>query len=263
MHMMNLNYASLNTNDWIKMNTILETIAAYESISEFCCAFLEILRDIIPFTNGHFIFYDHNNHILKPVSYRLNITEKSHNEYLQYYHKIDDLFLKAFNTPVPKRSTDIMNYNSWKKTEFFNDFQLKNRYYYVALCDVHFIGKLISSISLIRHKKSPDFRVKELIFLKLLSPHIGNHLHKLAVIDALKSSNAKRFSDIIESNQRKYNLSRRESDIVNLIFKGFSNADISDELFISVDTVKKHTNNIFKKTLVSNRTELITFLLDI
>lgn len=259
--MMNFNYNTISTNDWIKIHSILEATTSYESVSEFCSAFLKIIKDVIPFSNGHFIFYSHDNSILKPVSYRLNISEKSHNEYLKYYHKIDDLFLKAFNTSIPKRSTDIMNYSSWEKTEFFNDFQLKNKYYYVALCDIHYKNKLISSISLIRDQKSIDFNLKELIFLKLLSPHIGSQLQKLVVIKELKSLNKKKYVDIIKNNQNKYGLTDRESEIVTLIFKGYSNSNISDELFISIDTVKKHINNIFKKTAVTNRTELISLLL--
>lgn len=58
----------------------------------------------------------------------------------------------------------------------------------------------------------------------------------------------------------KHKLSSREIDVLNLIIKGASNGEISDELFISENTVKFHVRNILKKTGCSNRTELLTTL---
>lgn len=52
-------------------------------------------------------------------------------------------------------------------------------------------------------------------------------------------------------------LSARETEVINLIAKGMNNAEIADELCISVYTVKRHVNNIFKKLEVKNRFELL------
>lgn len=59
---------------------------------------------------------------------------------------------------------------------------------------------------------------------------------------------------------QKYELSLRETDVLNLIREGASNGEISAKLFISENTVKFHVRNILKKTGCSNRTELITAL---
>ena len=56
---------------------------------------------------------------------------------------------------------------------------------------------------------------------------------------------------------KKNNLTQRESEILTLIKKGYSNKEISNELFISVNTVKTHINNIFKKEKVAERGNLI------
>lgn len=44
-----------------------------------------------------------------------------------------------------------------------------------------------------------------------------------------------------------FNLTVRESEIVNLILDGKTNKEISSALFISLKTVKTHINNILKK----------------
>ncbi|WP_090088998.1 response regulator transcription factor [Clostridium uliginosum] len=54
-----------------------------------------------------------------------------------------------------------------------------------------------------------------------------------------------------------YNLTNREMEVINLVFKGLSNKEISQRLFISCHTVKTHMENIFKKMQVNNRTSLI------
>lgn len=55
-------------------------------------------------------------------------------------------------------------------------------------------------------------------------------------------------------------VSPREAEIVGLILKGFSNKEIAARLFISVDTVKKHTYNVYKKLGVQNRLQLSYFV---
>lgn len=57
-----------------------------------------------------------------------------------------------------------------------------------------------------------------------------------------------------------YNLTKREREIVALILKGLSYKKISEELFISERTVKKHAEHIFEKTKVTSKFELLTKL---
>lgn len=52
-------------------------------------------------------------------------------------------------------------------------------------------------------------------------------------------------------------LSERELEVLHLIATGFSNQEIADELFVAIGTVKKHTNNIYGKLGVRNRTQAI------
>jgi len=55
-------------------------------------------------------------------------------------------------------------------------------------------------------------------------------------------------------------VSPRETEIVDLILRGFSNKEVASRLFISVDTVKKHSYNVYRKLGVQNRVQLSYFV---
>jgi LuxR family maltose regulon positive regulatory protein len=50
-------------------------------------------------------------------------------------------------------------------------------------------------------------------------------------------------------------LSEREIEVLRLLASGRSNRDIAGELFVTLDTVKKHVTHILGKLEVVNRTE--------
>lgn len=58
----------------------------------------------------------------------------------------------------------------------------------------------------------------------------------------------------------KYEISKREQEVIQLISKGLSNQDISDSLYISLQTVKDHIHRIFVKTGVKNRVQLTNMI---
>lgn len=58
----------------------------------------------------------------------------------------------------------------------------------------------------------------------------------------------------------KYSITKREREVVQLLVNGYSYNDISEALNISLSTVKTHIRNIYGKTEVNNKIELINLL---
>jgi two-component system, NarL family, response regulator LiaR len=52
-------------------------------------------------------------------------------------------------------------------------------------------------------------------------------------------------------------ISKREHEVLEWMAKGLSNQEIADKLFVSLNTVKTHTSNLFLKLEVSRRTQAI------
>ncbi|GMU94603.1 MULTISPECIES: response regulator transcription factor [Ignavibacterium] len=71
------------------------------------------------------------------------------------------------------------------------------------------------------------------------------------VINAFKETKIK---DAADEN---YNLSSREIEVLNLLADGFNYQEIAENLFISVDTVRHHIRNIYKKLHVHSQSEAV------
>lgn len=60
---------------------------------------------------------------------------------------------------------------------------------------------------------------------------------------------------VFESMMKEYELTNREAEVAWLLYRGFTNRQIGEELYIAETTVKKHTSHIYEKMYVSGRKE--------
>ncbi len=71
------------------------------------------------------------------------------------------------------------------------------------------------------------------------------------LLDALGADEAVSASPLVEP------LTDRETEVLHLLGAGYTNQVIADALFITINTVKKHTNNIYGKLGVHSRTQAV------
>jgi len=60
-----------------------------------------------------------------------------------------------------------------------------------------------------------------------------------------------------EKELQRLGISKREHEVLELVASGLSNQEIADKLFVSLNTIKTHTSNLFLKLDVSRRTQAI------
>ena len=58
----------------------------------------------------------------------------------------------------------------------------------------------------------------------------------------------------------KYGITAREKDVILEIYKGKTNQEIADTLFVTLQTIKDHTHRIYQKTEVRNRNQLASLV---
>jgi len=57
-------------------------------------------------------------------------------------------------------------------------------------------------------------------------------------------------------------LTRREYELMQLIYAGFSNAEIAEKMFFGYETVKSYRKNLFQKLNVHNTTQLMKMMVE-
>lgn len=60
-----------------------------------------------------------------------------------------------------------------------------------------------------------------------------------------------------EDHLRQLGISRREYEVLELMARGLTNQEIGDRLFVSLNTIKTHSSNLFVKLDVRRRTQAI------
>ena len=60
-----------------------------------------------------------------------------------------------------------------------------------------------------------------------------------------------------ETELQRLGISKREYEVLQLIAQGLSNQEIADKLFVSLNTVKTHSSNLFVKLDARRRTQAI------
>lgn len=85
----------------------------------------------------------------------------------------------------------------------------------------------------------------------------GEVSHIMVLLEKVVERRTIQFSDVAE----RYQLSKREIEVVRMICEGFSNREIGEKLYISEHTVKDHIKNIMRKMEVASRNELVAALL--
>lgn len=85
----------------------------------------------------------------------------------------------------------------------------------------------------------------------------GTHFSK--EINIMESGQDFRNTITIDDKQVDEILSRREIEILKLICKEYSNAEIAEKLFLSISTVETHRKNLIAKLGVNNTVGLVKF----
>jgi DNA-binding CsgD family transcriptional regulator len=88
-----------------------------------------------------------------------------------------------------------------------------------------------------------DFDERDRVILQLLRPH----LHELYLASR-------------RSRRGKVHLTLREREVLRLVGEGCTNAEIAEQLVISVSTVRKHMEHVFDRTGVRTRTAALAVL---
>jgi len=129
----------------------------------------------------------------------------------------------------------------------------------------------ISGLELAKKLKATSFKGK-IIFvtayghysIKAIRANAFDYLLKPVDIDELKNAIERlklgKNQQINTNAIKKFELTKREIELITHLSKGYSSEEIATEMFLSKHTVDTHRRNIFIKTEVRNTVELLNLL---
>jgi DNA-binding CsgD family transcriptional regulator len=113
-------------------------------------------------------------------------------------------------------------------------------------------GEMLA-VALVREDE--PFTEDERAALDRARPFLIQLYRNATALTALRLAAEQRRPESVERRLAGAGLTRREAEIVRLVASGASNAQIADELTVSVRTVHKHLENAFRKLGVRSRSE--------
>lgn len=222
------------------------------NLSSLLCLF----EDIFEYSRSEIYLSDEYNN-LRLIAYS-NIDEEVFEEYWKYYHKYNTYWYPRIILS-PKRTSvlrvlDAVSKDFYESSKFYTEYLKKYKFYHLISMGLIYQNEIFGCITFTRLEEENPFDIYDVMQLEIisrfLSPKILESLNENEV--NFISLNYKKNPD----NSIEHLLSKREKEVLNLVKIGLSNKEISSELFISINTVKTHLLNIYRKLDVSNRTEL-------
>lgn len=246
----------LSQDDWIQLNEFILKVNALNKYLHLRESFLRELKNLISYDLG----------IFDLSRIKAGAFESYYDPVLvsKFSSKFDKSFIKDYDekygvhsytkwinfevNPIVYNETAIIAPEIRVVSEYFVNYLKPRGLVYCCGCNLVNEGITLGALTLYREEESGDFSEKDIFILKQIQPHLIKVLSDNMQESIIQTTEEKLYSQ--------YDISRREFDIIKLVYIGYSNSQIADNLFISVNTVKKHLSNIFFKLEVHSRTQL-------
>ncbi|WP_411906591.1 response regulator transcription factor [Rhizobium mayense] len=201
--------------------------------------FPDILRLMRSEALASFIWNPKSNSYHDP--FVINQSQDNIKAYRSWYQYRDPMTRQLRSLWRPAYVDEVICRSDLRKTEFFNDFLMKDGLDHGINLFLKAGGRELADLRIWRTKRQPDFADREIGLLKVLSPLLTR---------ALSAS-----PDITLSV-----LTERERDVALLVSRGCSDKDIGRVLNIGFATVRTHLSRCLEKIGCSNRAELAAYV---
>lgn len=245
---------TLDNSQWNQLDEMILNLHIQKDVTALQTQILEQLAVLIPHRRSFFDLCTTQNGqrvFFAPVS--LNMSEEELADYYKNYQYSDYVAWSFSNhSSTIYRDSDMIGRSLRENSDIYKQWMKPMDIYYSLGCTIFSSKQLLGSITLFRSEQEGDFTDSELGMLEVITRHLSAHFTFLWPYGIFPSLTA-HFANAAE----KGGLSARESEIGELIAAGHSNSEISQILFISENTVKKHVNSLYRKLGITSRTQLL------
>ncbi len=250
----------LRETEWTTINHVLLDIYTVTDFTVLTTKVMRGLRLLVPYSKGYAVLFNEEQEVLEESLCVVGFDENRFKRYLQKDYVEDYLkYLFDFDTKLPiYQDTNVLMDNIRMFTPFYSHFlEPQDCAYGCGLLMIR-SNRIVGLIELFRSKQTLDFTGRDIYVMNILKSHIENIACNTLKMARTRILNEKCFDRMKD----KYHLTERECEILRLLSEGASGSEIGEKLLISASTVKKHIYNLYNKTEVKNRTQLLNRLYD-
>lgn len=243
---------TLDTNDWILLNSIIYKIYTVENIDEMREQFLEQMKMLIDYDSADFLLAspDGENKLVSPVLFNCEEDMSIAYDEIDYSRGI----LYSGKTLI-YRETDIIDEAKRVETDYYKKVYKTNKWHYSLQMVLARKKEFVGVVTFYRTIGKDDFVYDDIFILDLLKDHLAFRLFQQKKSGDLISEKL-----TVTAATTKFNLTRREETILRLLMEGRDNSTICESLVISENTLKKHILNLYRKMGINNRVGLFKMI---
>lgn len=236
------------TNDWIILNSIIYKIYTMEDFDRMREELLSELKMVLDFDSADFYLASQEEGRLLDSPVTFNCEE----DMSQVYESIDySRGIMLGGKSLIYRESDIISDEARVQTDYYKKVYQPNHWHYALQMIIAKRKQFLGVITFYRTLGKEDFQYDNIFVLDMLKDHLAYRLEQ-----ARKNQGQDIEKVTITEAVEKYELTRREHTILQLLMSGKDNVDICEELMISGNTLKKHIFNIYRKLGIKNRVQL-------
>lgn len=243
---------TLETNDWMILNSIIYKIYTTENLTDMRSQFLEQMKLVLDFDSAEFYLASEEGtcRLSEPVRYNCDEECFSDMEEADY-----GLGLVYSGKSLVYRETDMVSDEKRMRSVYYQKVYKPNNWHYSLQMILGRKKEFLGVVTFYRTIGKDNFQYDDIFLLDMLKDHL-----------AWRLSGAERQNQVtlgkltVTQASEQYGLTRREHTILSYLLQGKENGEICQELNISINTLKKHILNIYRKLGIRNRVQMFKMI---
>ncbi len=246
--------------EWQALSQMMYRMNRQPNYEAFASTLLEQINAIIPFAHGLVFKAEKTDGQIALRDVVIKPQEGIYKEFSEKYMRgnYNAKWLSYLNSPW----STVFRYSSitsmWQDSVIYEDILKPLDLYYAIYITLVHRDRPLGAVAIWRKRDEQDFSERELYMLETLKIHIELKFYYLLYFDVVpknigQQSERTRIGEFGEH----YNLTKRELEIVQLIYSEKDSSEICELLYISDSTLRKHIHNIYQKVGIKSRIQLI------
>jgi DNA-binding CsgD family transcriptional regulator len=243
------------------INDLLIKIHTIDDIKIMREQVLLMMQLLIPCEKSSFFLKGVNEEHMLADPVGVGFSDEILSNYINEYAEKDIFrWVISYSESRVYRRTDFFSDSAMESIPFYKAYWKSLDLYYLLFAGLCYKDDFLGIISFYRKKEAGDFTDEEAFILDLIKDHLN-----VKLFDSYSgNTNAIQLGHFdecrFEELSQTYNLTKRELDILELWCNGFTDQEITNNLMITKNTLKKHVTNIYRKLNIGNKIELLKLL---